>query len=229
MLTDYPRRDGRFYDRLATYEMFPESCPVTPEALAKAGFRYTNQHDMVICDYCDGRLQRWEETDNPVEEHVRHYGNRCPFMFPLTQTPQNLDYQTQEARLASFDNEIWLRQDNRNAPSAESLAQAGFFFVGGLEQDRLAVPDEHQQRPTYRSDATKCGFLIGRVGLDFVLQCQPNEEEEAPNSHSRHRGLDIVDAPPEIRIRRKPGQRRETTDILTQDKLQEFAADLTRK
>ena len=56
---------------------------VTPEALAKAGFRYTNQHDMVICDYCDGRLQRWEETDNPVEEHVRHYGNRCPFMFPL--------------------------------------------------------------------------------------------------------------------------------------------------
>ena len=56
---------------------------MTPEALAKAGFRYTNQHDMVICDYCDGRLQRWEETDNPVEEHVRHYGNRCPFMFPL--------------------------------------------------------------------------------------------------------------------------------------------------
>ena len=28
-LSDYPRRDGRFYDRLATYEMFPESCPGT--------------------------------------------------------------------------------------------------------------------------------------------------------------------------------------------------------
>ena len=40
--------------------------------------------DMVICDYCDGRLQRWEATDNPIEEHVRHYGNRCPFMLPLS-------------------------------------------------------------------------------------------------------------------------------------------------
>ena len=27
MLEDYPPRDGRFYDRLSTYEMFPESCP----------------------------------------------------------------------------------------------------------------------------------------------------------------------------------------------------------
>ena len=27
ILPDYPRRDARFYDRLSTYEMFPDSCP----------------------------------------------------------------------------------------------------------------------------------------------------------------------------------------------------------
>ena len=27
VLPDYPRRDARFYDRLSTYELFPESCP----------------------------------------------------------------------------------------------------------------------------------------------------------------------------------------------------------
>jgi len=247
MLEDYPPRDGRFYDRLSTYEMFPESCPVTPEALAKAGFRYTNMQDMVICDYCDGRLQRWEATDNPIEEHVRHYGNRCPFMLPLTQQPQNVQYQTLEARSQSFENDIWLRHDNRHAPSAEDLAEAGFYFVGGLEQDRMVPPDGNQQRPVYRSDATKCfhcnttlhsweendnvwvehakwspkcGFLIGRVGYDFVLQCQSTDEDEAPNSMSR-RHYDVPDTPPEIQhVRKKKGQREENANILT--------ADLTR-
>ena len=68
---DYPRRDDKFYDRLATYENFPESCPVSAENLAKAGFRYTGVNDMVLCDYCQGRLQRWEETDDPIVEHAR--------------------------------------------------------------------------------------------------------------------------------------------------------------
>ena len=79
---------------------------------------------------------------------------------------------------------------------------------------RVRTLVQYFHRKNYANDFT-FRFLIGRVGLDFVLQCQPNEEEEAPNSHSRHRGLDIVDTPPEIRIRRKPGQRRETTDILS--------------
>ena len=38
---------------------------------------------------------------------------------------------------SSFENEIWERHDNRHAPSAEDLAEAGFYFVGGLEQDRM--------------------------------------------------------------------------------------------
>ena len=99
---DYPLRDDKFYDRLATYENFPESCPVSAENLAKAGFRYTGVNDMVLCDYCQGRLQRWEETDDPIVEHARyvlklqyqniiifrHYQN-CEFLLPLTQAPHN--------------------------------------------------------------------------------------------------------------------------------------------
>ena len=87
---DYPRRDEKFYDRLSTYENFPypDACPIPPEALAKAGFRYTGVTDMVICDYCNGRLQRWEETDEPIIEHDRHYPD-CQFLLPLKQLPIN--------------------------------------------------------------------------------------------------------------------------------------------
>ena len=74
---DYPLRDDKFYDRLATYENFPESCPVSAENLAKAGFRYTGVNDMVLCDYCQGRLQRWEETDDPIVEHARFVLKSC--------------------------------------------------------------------------------------------------------------------------------------------------------
>ena len=64
---------------------------VEPEQLALAGFRYSGQAsgtDMVRCDYCSGRLQRWEETDEPLQEHARHYPD-CPFLHPLTQQHKN--------------------------------------------------------------------------------------------------------------------------------------------
>lgn len=193
---DYPRRDDKFYDRLATYENFPESCPVSAENLAKAGFRYTGVNDMVLCDYCQGRLQRWEETDDPIVEHARHYQN-CEFLLPLTQAPHNPEYLSVEARASSFDNETWHNRENEDTPPSEELANAGFYFVGGLEQGREVSPDQDQVRPTYRSDATKCfhcnttlhswdhndnvwveharwsprcGFLISQCGLDFVRQ-----------------------------------------------------------
>ena len=68
-----------------------EKSSVEPEQLALAGFRYSGQAsgtDMVRCDYCSGRLQRWEETDEPLQEHARHYPD-CPFLHPLTQQHKN--------------------------------------------------------------------------------------------------------------------------------------------
>lgn len=63
-----------------------------PDQLALAGFRYVDHPgtatDMVRCDYCNGRLQRWEETDEPLHEHARHYPN-CDFLLPLMQTQKN--------------------------------------------------------------------------------------------------------------------------------------------
>ena len=58
-------------------------------------------------------------------------------------------------------------------------------------------------------------FLIGRVGYDFVLQCQSTDEDEAPNSMSR-RHYDVPDTPPEIQhVRKKKGQREENANILS--------------
>ena len=43
---------------------------------------------LVRCDYCNGRLQRWEESDQPINEHARHYPN-CDFLLPLMQAEKN--------------------------------------------------------------------------------------------------------------------------------------------
>merc|ERR1711953_99469 len=228
---DYPRRDEKFYDRLSTYENFPypDACPIPPEALAKAGFRYTGITDMVICDYCNGRLQRWEETDEPLIEHDRHYPD-CQFLLPLKQLPINPQYDTAENRLESFDSEIWRRRENEHCPPADLLANAGFYFVGGLEQVREVAPDAAQVRPTYRNDATKCfhcnvtlhswelnddvwveharwsskcGFLIAQCGLDFVRQQVPIQDEPELSLTSRFAGIDVTDTPIHVQRNRQ--------------------------
>ncbi|MDP0589938.1 MAG: RING-HC finger protein [Candidatus Endonucleobacter bathymodioli] len=42
-----------------------------PEALAKAGFFYTNYADYVRCFHCGGGLRNWDPNDEPFVEHAR--------------------------------------------------------------------------------------------------------------------------------------------------------------
>jgi len=204
---NYPRRDEKFQERLCTFNNgFPQSCPIPPEQLALAGFRFyspeiaTNDEEMsdtVRCDYCKGRLQRWEASDDPLEEHHRHYP-RCPFLIPLIQETHNPDWAEYGTRLRSFEEANW--NASHSTPSAEELASAGFHFVGGREMRTHQLPGANQENPVYRNDATKCfhcsttlhsweadddvwvehakwsnncGFLIAEKGLDFVHQHNP--------------------------------------------------------
>merc|ERR1712130_806281 len=93
--------------------------------------------------------------------------------------------------------EYWNNSRNDSTPRPEQLAEAGFHFVGGLEQGRETAPDAQQERPVFRQDATKCfhcnttlhsweadddvwvehakwsskcGFLIAQRGLEFVRE-----------------------------------------------------------
>jgi len=65
--------------RLTTFTNFPTNSPVTPAALAKAGFFYKGPNDRVQCAFCRGLLRNWVPGDEPITEHRRHMPH-CPFV-----------------------------------------------------------------------------------------------------------------------------------------------------
>jgi len=54
-----------------------ESSPPVDE-FVRAGFFYTGTSNAVTCFYCNGSLQNWSATDNPITEHARWFGH-CPY------------------------------------------------------------------------------------------------------------------------------------------------------
>ncbi|XP_012264181.2 baculoviral IAP repeat-containing protein 7 [Athalia rosae] len=64
--------------RLRSFVNWPVSNIVTPESLAKAGFYYLQQADMVECAFCRGVVMKWELGDDPDREHRIHFPS-CDF------------------------------------------------------------------------------------------------------------------------------------------------------
>ncbi|NWW37462.1 BIR7B protein, partial [Panurus biarmicus] len=65
--------------RLATFENWPQNSNMHPEQLARAGFFYTGQGDVVRCFYCDGGVRSWSFGDDPWSEHAKWYPE-CEFL-----------------------------------------------------------------------------------------------------------------------------------------------------
>ncbi|NWU40574.1 BIR7B protein, partial [Hylia prasina] len=65
--------------RLSTFENWPQSSNMHPEQLARAGFFYTGQGDVVRCFYCDGGVRSWSLGDDPWREHAKWYPE-CEFL-----------------------------------------------------------------------------------------------------------------------------------------------------
>lgn len=47
--------------------------------LAAAGFWYTKSEDIVRCAFCNVEVGRWEEGDDPMEEHKK-WSKNCSFL-----------------------------------------------------------------------------------------------------------------------------------------------------
>ena len=60
----------------------PDSSPLKPASLSRAGFFYTGKEDNVTCFWCGLGLNHWEPTDDPVNEHVR-FTPRCTWLLRL--------------------------------------------------------------------------------------------------------------------------------------------------
>ncbi|NXM92116.1 BIR7B protein, partial [Oenanthe oenanthe] len=65
--------------RLSTFESWPQNSSMHPEQLARAGFFYTGQGDVVRCFYCDGGVRSWSFGDDPWREHAKWYPE-CEFL-----------------------------------------------------------------------------------------------------------------------------------------------------
>ena len=60
----------------------PDSSPLRPASIARAGFFYTGTVDNVMCFWCGLGLNNWEPSDDPVNEHVR-FTPRCTWLLRL--------------------------------------------------------------------------------------------------------------------------------------------------
>ena len=144
-------------ERRKTFEGFwSDTWPVSPKALAQAGFYYCGPDDMVQCAWCYGKLQGWEQGDNPLREHAKHFAS-CPKfgdrkadnasslvnihhtqedLLPnnlsgddlgiLTVRPSNPQFAIEALRLESFKSS-W---PTNLTQTPENLSSAGFFYDG---------------------------------------------------------------------------------------------------
>ncbi|XP_015247928.1 PREDICTED: baculoviral IAP repeat-containing protein 7 [Cyprinodon variegatus] len=155
-ILEEPRMRGEV-ERLCTFQNWPSDAPVASGELAKAGFFFLGSGDKVQCFCCGGILRYWEQGDNPVVEHKRHFPT-CSFILgqavgniPLeTGSSDSVDGQllSQLQRLTMDDQGTTGQavypeleaEDSRlttfhNWPSEalvqpDVLAHAGFFYTG---------------------------------------------------------------------------------------------------
>lgn len=144
--------------RLASFANWPVPF-IAPKDLAQTGFYYLKDGDKVKCAFCSVIVCRWENGDKADTEHARQSPN-CPFLVKNSQNgnipsqvnvinfraldedmrdlgvqnhrvPKSPNLSTFDCRLQTFAR--WPR-DNHLTP--ESLASAGFFYVGTEDQVR---------------------------------------------------------------------------------------------
>uniref|UniRef100_A0A8C6QZ49 Baculoviral IAP repeat-containing protein 1a-like n=2 Tax=Nannospalax galili TaxID=1026970 RepID=A0A8C6QZ49_NANGA len=65
--------------RLDTFKNWPHDSPAGVAALVRAGLFYTGKKDIVQCFSCGGCMEKWEEGDNPLEDHTKFFPN-CVFL-----------------------------------------------------------------------------------------------------------------------------------------------------
>lgn len=65
--------------RLQSFVDWPRSKKQRPIELSTAGFFYKGTYDRVTCFCCGGGLSRWDDKDDPWEQHAL-WLSKCPFL-----------------------------------------------------------------------------------------------------------------------------------------------------
>ncbi|KPP70978.1 E3 ubiquitin-protein ligase XIAP-like [Scleropages formosus] len=171
-------------DRLRSFAGWPTSAPVTPRALAQAGFFYLDMEDRVQCFCCGGMLSEWSSGDDPWDEHEKYFRN-CFFVLghDVGNVPSSLPPEEPRERQPSTDSfEERLRSfTGVSHPIApERLARAGFYSSG--PPDRVTCftcggglknwQPEEDPWEEHAKHYPGCRFLLGEKGQEFVNRIQ---------------------------------------------------------
>ncbi|KAG1647687.1 Baculoviral IAP repeat-containing protein 7-B [Nymphon striatum] len=146
VLTMNVNRFHKESERLKTFENGWTST-VDPSKLAQAGFYNMFTMDKVQCAFCYGIVGNWEEQDDPLTEHVRHFP-LCPFLLRIDTL--NVPISNAGSRLGS---DVCTRYNQLT-----SISEGGNDVKTKLEKIGIHVPE-----PLHRSQASLgtrlCSFI----------------------------------------------------------------------
>jgi len=141
--------------RLRSYEMWPISLKLKPNALSEAGFFYTGKGDQTICFHCGGGLKDWEESDEPWVEHARWF-SKCSFVLLI--------------KGKDFVDEVCGRKVTKGkSKSEENVAQTE--LEGGLKEKKIdECAEQKREEGSSKSEHTSlCKICYtDEVGVVFL-------------------------------------------------------------
>ena len=75
----FPPGMDYYKNRLLTFATYPKQMIPDKYQLARAGFYYTKEGDIVICFQCRVKVSAWERHDNAFAEHYKWSPN-CHYL-----------------------------------------------------------------------------------------------------------------------------------------------------
>ncbi|XP_078740018.1 baculoviral IAP repeat-containing protein 7-B-like [Lampetra fluviatilis] len=164
---------------LSFSEGWPESSPVRPADLARAGLYRVGPDDLVACFRCGGAMRRWKAGDDTVREHARHFP-ACAVKAPLPPATQDGARSTLSPKMHSFRarSKSFASWPNTANVSPQELANAGFYYSGHGDLVRCFSCDGHLQEWELGDSAwhehakwfPSCAFLTRWKGEAFVRE-----------------------------------------------------------
>ncbi|KAJ8922020.1 hypothetical protein NQ315_008659 [Exocentrus adspersus] len=163
--------DPTFRFRLKTFDNWPNP-QISKTTLAKAGFVYTGQDDIVQCPLCKIEGYRWVSGDNPMEDH-REWSPSCPFV-------RRVEHDHSEGSSRSLDTcglyGVEILPNSVPEDNKIDFKKLGIHRINGaLYEDKVSYesrlatfknwPRSLKQRP---ADLAEAGFYYTGVG-DHVM------------------------------------------------------------
>lgn len=160
-----------YEQRLKTFDFWTSTFPAVK--LAKAGFIYSGENDVVVCPSCDVEGFNWLPEDDPLADHMKwsptceFFDNNETYFITRKRSAIYREKSSFESRLVTFQEwPIALKQQ------PQDLAMAGYFYTGrgdrikcyycGIEVKDLLPTDDIRQRHAATFD--KC--------LNFLQQSE---------------------------------------------------------